>query len=91
MGARVIHISDAEAARDFASLLERVQAGGEVVIIERDARPVAVLRPLAPEQSIAQAFAVVAQEVPDEDWRRVPADLSKNVDHYLYGAPKTSS
>jgi antitoxin ParD1/3/4 len=24
----------------------------------------------------------------DKDWDDVPADLSKNVDHYLYGKPK---
>jgi antitoxin (DNA-binding transcriptional repressor) of toxin-antitoxin stability system len=87
---RVIHISDAEAASDFASLLERVRAGSEFVI-ERDARPVAVLRSVAPEPSIEQAFAAIARDVPDEHWDRVPADLSKNVDHYLYGASKTSS
>ena len=43
MGNRVIHISDAEAASDFPSLLDRVRAGDEVVI-EHDAHPVAVLR-----------------------------------------------
>jgi antitoxin (DNA-binding transcriptional repressor) of toxin-antitoxin stability system len=47
MGNRVIHISDAEAASDFASLLDRVRAGDEVVI-EHDAHPVAVLRPAPP-------------------------------------------
>lgn len=44
MAKRVIHITEAEAAGDFASLLERVRAGEEVVI-ERDERPVAVVRP----------------------------------------------
>ena len=44
MGNRVIHFSDAEAASDFASLLDRVRGGAEVAI-EHDARPVAVLRP----------------------------------------------
>jgi len=43
MAKHVIHVSDAEAASDFASLLERVSAGAEV-IIERDSRPVAVVR-----------------------------------------------
>jgi prevent-host-death family protein len=47
MGRDVIHISDAEAASDFASLLDRVRAGAEVVI-EHDARPVAVVRPAEP-------------------------------------------
>jgi antitoxin (DNA-binding transcriptional repressor) of toxin-antitoxin stability system len=43
MAKDIIHVSDAEAASDFASLLERVSAGAEV-IIERDSRPVAVVR-----------------------------------------------
>jgi prevent-host-death family protein len=43
MAKDVIHISDAEAANDFASLLDRVSAGAEV-IIERNSRPVAVVR-----------------------------------------------
>jgi antitoxin (DNA-binding transcriptional repressor) of toxin-antitoxin stability system len=44
MAKRVIHESDADAASDFASLLDHVSAGAEV-IIERDSRPVAVVRP----------------------------------------------
>jgi len=28
--------------------------------------------------------ADIAAEVPDSEWQKVPADLSKNVDHYLY-------
>lgn len=43
MAKHVIRMSDAEAAKDFASLLDRVRAGAEVVI-EHDARPVAVVR-----------------------------------------------
>lgn len=26
--------------------------------------------------------------IPPEEWEKVPKDLSKNLDHYLYGAPK---
>lgn len=26
--------------------------------------------------------------IPDEAWNGLPADLSINLDHYLYGAPK---
>jgi len=44
MAKKVIHVSDAEAASNLASLLDRVSAGAEV-IIERDSRPVAVVRP----------------------------------------------
>jgi antitoxin (DNA-binding transcriptional repressor) of toxin-antitoxin stability system len=42
-----IHISEAEAARDFAGLMARVRAGAEVVI-EKEAAPAVVLR-IAPE------------------------------------------
>lgn len=58
MGNRVIHISDVEAARDFAALLNRVRTGAEV-IIEHDAKPVAVVR--AAEQaprSVSQCIAL---------------------------------
>jgi len=43
---KVIHISEAEAASDFASLMARVRSGTEVVI-EDNARPVAIVRPVA--------------------------------------------
>jgi len=48
MAGPVIHISEEEAARDFAGLLARVREGAEVVI-ESDARAVAVLRPAGEE------------------------------------------
>ena len=86
MGKRVIHIS--ATASDFAALLDHVRAGDEVVI-EHDARPVAVLRPAAP--SLDKTFAAIAQDVPNEEWERVPKDLAKNLDHYLYGTSKVTS
>jgi antitoxin (DNA-binding transcriptional repressor) of toxin-antitoxin stability system len=39
-----VHISEAEFVRDIASVLTRVQSGAEIVI-ERNSRPVAILRP----------------------------------------------
>ncbi|MBT9330447.1 ribbon-helix-helix domain-containing protein [Paracidobacterium acidisoli] len=39
---------------------------------------------------LAAMFAEIASDVPDTDWQKVPADLSGNLDHYLYGAQKTS-
>jgi prevent-host-death family protein len=48
MPKHVIHVSDSEAANNLASLLDRVSGGAEV-IIERDSRPVAVVR--SPEPS----------------------------------------
>jgi hypothetical protein len=39
--------------------------------------------------SILEMVSEVTREVPEREWERVPADLSKNVDHYLYGSKKT--
>lgn len=39
----VIHISEAEAATDFTAVMDRVREGAEVVI-EKDARPIAVVK-----------------------------------------------
>lgn len=47
MAKHVVHMSEAEAASDFASLLDRVRAGVEIVI-EDGERPVAVVRPAEP-------------------------------------------
>jgi antitoxin (DNA-binding transcriptional repressor) of toxin-antitoxin stability system len=47
MADRVIHISEAEAASNFAGVLARVREGAEVVI-ENGKLPVAVLRPAKP-------------------------------------------
>jgi hypothetical protein len=30
----------------------------------------------------------VNAEIPVEEWSKLPKDLSKNLDHYLYGSPK---
>jgi len=39
--------------------------------------------------SILEMVSEVTSEVPESEWERVPADLSKNVDHYLYGGKRT--
>lgn len=33
----------------------------------------------------AEIARQIAKEIPDEAWDRMPADFSKNIDHYLYG------
>jgi hypothetical protein len=47
MSMAVIHISEADAARDFAGLMAQVRLGVEVVI-ENEACAVAVVRPAVP-------------------------------------------
>ncbi len=41
-----------------------------------------------PLQSILDTVSEATRQVPEVDWARVPTDLSKNVDHYLYGTKK---
>lgn len=40
---------------------------------------------------IEDVLGELAKEVPDEEWRNLPPDLSDNLDHYLYGTPKGSA
>lgn len=35
-----------------------------------------------------QRIVEIGASVPAKEWDKVPTDLSKNLDHYLYGAPK---
>lgn len=39
--------------------------------------------------SILETFSAITRDVPEKEWERIPADLSKNVDRYLYGSKKT--
>src|SRR2546427_12725691 len=39
--------------------------------------------------SILEMVSAITREVPEREWERVPADLPKNVDHYLYGSKRT--
>jgi prevent-host-death family protein len=83
----VTHISEAEATSNFAGVLARVRAGEEV-IIERDARPVAVVhsteplrgRPLSESILMAEAHAKELGHEPtlDPDFA---ADLAEIIGH----------
>jgi antitoxin (DNA-binding transcriptional repressor) of toxin-antitoxin stability system len=54
----VVHISEHEAASDFAALMKRVRAGSEIVI-EDGGRPVAVLHAAVPVgRSISECIAL---------------------------------
>lgn len=61
MPKNVIHVSEAEAASDFASLMARVRAGAEVVI-EKDARPVAVVSPVESDIRLLSESLRLARE-----------------------------
>lgn len=38
--------------------------------------------------SVLDMISAATRLVPEEQWDRVPADLAKNIDHYLYGGRK---
>lgn len=69
-----VHMTEAELARDLHSVLDKVRQGVEVVI-ERDSRPVAVLKaPLVRGRGISEVIAALdasgANAVIDEDFAR---------------------
>jgi hypothetical protein len=41
-------------------------------------------------ESLSDTFSRVAETVPESEWAKLPTDLSKNLDHYLYGNKKAN-
>jgi antitoxin (DNA-binding transcriptional repressor) of toxin-antitoxin stability system len=84
MAKHVIHISDKEAANDFPSLLDRVRNGAEIVI-EHDARPVAVLHAAEPvRRTISECIALAKTH--EEETGKAPvldADFAEDVKEIL--------
>lgn len=42
----------------------------------------------ASTRPIWEIIAEISDEIPNEEWEKLPSDGSVNHDHYLYGAPK---
>ena len=84
MAKPVIHISEIEAANNFASLLARVRAGAEVVI-EHDKLPVAVIHALAPpRRTISECIALAKAH--EEETGEVPimdADFAADIEEII--------
>ena len=76
--APVIHISEKEAANDFASVLARVRAGAEVVIeSESGMLPLAVIHaPVPPRRSISECIALL----PEDSTAVIDDDFAKHVE-----------
>jgi len=71
-----VHISDADAVRDFAGLLARVRAGAEVVI-ESGSVPVAVLQAPAPvRRTVEECLALL----PEDSTATVDEDFASDVE-----------
>ena len=71
MSRPVIHISETEAANDFAGVLARVRAGTEV-IIEHDTHPVAVVSPAEPLRGRPISECIALAKAHEEDTGGVP-------------------
>jgi len=77
MADHVIHISEAEAARDFGKLLARVRAGAEVVI-ESDTLPIVVVRPVEPHVRLLSESLRLARE--HASTATLDADFARDVE-----------
>jgi antitoxin (DNA-binding transcriptional repressor) of toxin-antitoxin stability system len=71
-----LHISESDLAKDLGSILKRVETGVEVVI-ERDAQPVAVIRPVEPvRRKISECIAMM----PPGSTATIDPDFAKDVE-----------
>jgi len=79
-----IHISEDEAARDFAGLMARVRAGAEIVI-ENGAYPVAVIHTAAPpRRSISEAIALAEARSKELGYKPVmDADFAADMEEII--------
>ena len=91
-----IHISEADAARDFAALLARVRAGAEV-IIESGTAPVAVLRSASEEfrpRLLSESIALAKKHAEELGYEprmdpEFAADLEEIINHRKPWNPPT--
>ncbi len=74
----VIHMSEAEVASDFASVLARVRAGAEVVIESEGGKlPLAVIHsPAPPRRSISECIALL----PEDSTAVMDAEFAKDIE-----------
>jgi|SRR5579875_735163 hypothetical protein len=87
-----------EALREHATRRLRVKGKAEVARTGRIKRvasveslsvePAEPAKPVPLVKPIWEAIVELGASIPDEEWAKVPSDLSKNLHHYLYGAPK---
>jgi len=71
----ILHITEAEFAKDIASVLDRVQSGAEIVI-ERNAKPVAVLRPAEPRR---RRLSEIVASLPEHSTATLDPDFAADV------------
>ena len=75
----VVHISETELARNIASVLDRVQSGAEIVI-ERNAQPVAVLRPAGPKR---RKLSEIVAALSEQSTATIDSDFAADVQAFI--------
>ena len=71
-----LHITEGDLANDIRTILRRVEAGAEV-IVERNAQPVAILRPAEPvRRKISECIAMM----PAESTATIDPDFARDVE-----------
>jgi len=86
------------ALRDHRTVRLEVEGRGEfsaegaleriTVVNELKLRPVGEVPYDAKARPIEEVLTELAQEVPPEEWRKLPIDLTDHLDHYIYGTPR---
>ena len=72
----LLNVSEGDLARDVRSILKRVETGGEV-IVERDAQPVAVIRPA---ELVRRKISECIVLMPADSTATIDPDFAKDAD-----------
>ena len=78
--------SQAFAKGKWGKAAELAKAEGAEVRVELAAAAKEEFDPNAPP--IEDELRAIWADVPEEEWKRLPADLTDHLDHYIYGTPK---
>ena len=74
-----LHIAEGDLAKDVRSILQRVETGAEI-IIERNAQPVAVIRPAEPvRRRVSECIALM----PADSNATIDSDFAKDVEEAI--------
>jgi len=74
-----LHITEGDLANDVRSILQRVETGAEI-IIERNAQPVAVIRPAEPvRRRVSECIALM----PADSNATIDSDFAKDVEEAI--------
>jgi prevent-host-death family protein len=75
-GMEPLHISELDLAKDLQAVLRRVETGTEI-IIERNAQPVAVIRPV---ETVRRKISECIALMPADSTATLDPDFAKDVD-----------